>query len=641
MRLKGRRGAVTLVHALSKRDTPHGPDRPVLLLTGPRGSGKTALLNGIGEYLDGRLPYAKVDFEELARDTVCDVLNMISIDFNRHGAPYGRMAFPRLVLGQIAMAEPRLNEVRALARQELQERFEKYHRVDELRKFFAQAVGTPASGATQGIVTSDLIDAVLGVVLIGLRSWRGARPVVIGPGTSWYRHQDRGLDHDPLDVFINLNAWAHDRDTAGNGAKADELMLSAFLADLRAAFRRRRRLRGAGYRCVIMLDNADTKAGRAFLDALISAGERQDTIMVTATTRGPLTTDVAGSNRLLPTTETADVDKRLDARDDADGHWFPVRLADLTTAHVHELVRDLDLRRCNGKHAEMAVYGFTQGHAGATSLLLSAIAQHQADPIDLRRILEMSPQTASGPQTYGERLRGMLLGDLPDAEADLLATCAAARDMAEAVQMAGQAPLPDVRVKRITDAEVWMPGTSTGSPVMHPVVRRLLLQRLAERDPGAENGWTTVYGWLRGNAESHGDTTGELHHALALGEVEYVTEEMTRRFHHPDVPTKTWLDELKAVVAAPCRARIEGPPLDHVNGMKRWAGYEPTITHSVATLVAGLWVASEPLIDSRRAALYQQIENAFSELSGKCSNDSEPLTAEAARYGALATRWGR
>ncbi|MFG1694058.1 hypothetical protein [Nonomuraea sp. NPDC049309] len=635
MRLKGRRGAVTLVHALSKRDTTQGPGRPVLLLTGPRGSGKTDLLNGIGEYLDGRLPYAKVDVEKLAKDTVCDVLNMISIDFNRHGAPYGRMAFPRLVLGQIAMAHERLNDVHEVAKQELQAGIAKFTKVEERRKFMEEA--TAAIAALAGMtIPKEVITAVVGGMRAALQSWKGPDALLLSPASAWYGHQDRGLGRRPLDTLVELNAWAHDRDIAGNGAKADELMLAAFLADLRAAFRRRRRLRRAGYRCVILLDNADADAGRRFLDALMAAGADQDTIVVVATSRGPLTRDVIGPHRALPTTETADPGKPPPQA----GRWFPVRLADLSLDHVHDLVRDLNLQECNTRHVEMAVHGFTHGNAGATSLLLKAIKKHPADPVDLRRVLETGRQEASGPRTYGEQLSAELLGDLPDAEADLLATCAAARDMAEAVRMAGKGALAGVSVKQITDAEVWLPGTS-GSPAMHPVVRRLLLERLAARDPDADDGWAAVHTWLRGHAAANGDTVGELRHALALGEVEYVTKQMIKRFQQPGVATKTWLDELTSVVSAPCRERIEGPPLDHVNRLKRWAGFEPTITHNVATLVAGLWVANEPLIDSRRAPLYRQIHDAFSELSGKCSNDSEPLTAEAARYGALATRWGR
>jgi hypothetical protein len=220
-------------------------------------------------------------------------------------------------------------------------------------------------------------------------------------------------------------------------------------------------------------------------------------------------------------------------------------------------------------------------------------------------------------------------------------TCAAARDMGQAAQLAEHSGLlRDDDAESVTSPELWIPGAAPGTSVMHPVLRRLLLERLAEREQLAADGWAAVHGWLRQHAADRDDAAGELQHALALGELKYVTDELIERLREPEVDVAEWLGLLHSVTRAPMRTPPTGPPARHIGTLTgRRPDQSNRLAGSMALLVAGLWIAAEQLINSERAPLYRAIEKAFRDVAPFAADGLALLLAEAERYGALADLW--
>jgi hypothetical protein len=656
MRLYGRDSAVKLVHDFMVRDdgeTTNGATSPVVVFVGPRGSGKTALLARLGEMLDQNVPYARVDFAELPASTTSDVLDVLVFELNRHCAAYGRIAFPRFIVGRIVMAAKVDHTDPAAARARIGQVIEEHRRLPQLKAFLEGVA--PRVLAAAG-VPDEVGRHVPGLLLSGLTSWRGGRRVVLGGGQDWYAHQDRGLaGRKSLDVLAELNRRHRRPGIEGNRKWVDELMLAAFLADLRGDFGRGRRAARRPFNCVMLLDNADGTSGRRFVEELVRAHEQRAAdagddlgpITVVVTSRGPLGARVADPTEIIPGTEDAGIEDYLGRRETRPGRgrwWYPVRLPDLAEADVRTMVADRELRDCNTGHVVLAVHGFTRGHPGATSVLLGAIAEEPCDPVDLRRVLAGRPPGALSGGTVRDRLWRLLLGDPARLEVNVddLVTCAAARDMGQAAQLAEYSGLLcDNDAEAVTRPELWIPGPAPATSIMHPVLRRLLLERLAEREPQAADGWAAVHGWLRQHAADRDDTAGELHHALALGELKYVTEELTTRLRgrDPETDIADWLALLRSVTEAPMGTPPSGAPVTHVSALTGWADHNNRLAGSMALLAAGLWIAAEPLAGSERAPLYRTIEKAFRDVAPFAADGLALLLAEAERYAALADLW--
>ncbi|WP_243788612.1 ATP-binding protein [Saccharopolyspora gloriosae] len=72
--------------------TAHSRPLPVLLFTGPRGSGKTAFLAALEQRLDQQVPYARIDCDELG--PIRATLSAIAYELNRNSSGHDRIAFP-------------------------------------------------------------------------------------------------------------------------------------------------------------------------------------------------------------------------------------------------------------------------------------------------------------------------------------------------------------------------------------------------------------------------------------------------------------------------------------------------------------------------------------------------------------------
>jgi len=137
---------------------------------------------------------------------------------------------------------------------------------------------------------------------------------------------------------------------------------------------------------------------------------------------------------------------------------------------------------------------------------------------------------------------------------------------------------------------------------------------------------------LRETAAGNEDVEGELYHALAMGQVEKVVDELSTLVQK--LTLTEWLALLDAVTSAPHEVGASLPDLTRRSGF-------------VHALVVGLWTATDPVCGSDRSALYWRIAEGYRELTGHVNDGAE--NAEALldvhdlihRYEQLARRWRR
>jgi hypothetical protein len=640
VRLYGRNPALALVREFLTRDEIDGTLRsrryPIVVFTGMRGTGKTALLADLAGRLDQQVAYARVDCEGFSGGAR-DLLFLLAFDLNRQSGRYGTLPFPRLITGRIAITATLDMADREIARDQMRQVLEEHQRtgrvlkeaVSQMLENGLEALGgfhgvSGAGAAIENVVETYGPDLVLG----GLVATRRGRRLVLGRGQDWYGDQDRGLGRHALDVLVDLNRMAAHPNVEGNRREVAELLWAAFLADLRDSFRHSRRARGWTLNCVVLLDNVDTAVGHDFLDELVMtrrqvaayADDESDPLTVVATSRGDLAERVrvrGESAVLLADAGYSDYVRR--SRTPVGRWWYPVLLSDLTVDEVGNMVSALELPGGARRQVTSAVHSFTRGHPGATRMLLDAIAEQPDRPFDLLRILA-APEPgvlAAGRRTVEERLLSRLTEGLPADAVEDLATCAAARHEEAALRLAADSELlTGMRGAEslIFAADLWRtaaPGQATApsqpEAQLHPVLRRLLLRRLAARDPGsaAPPDWTRAFGWLRASSQKAGDETGELYHALALGEVEHVARWFSQALEHRDAAE--WLHLLKAVTRAPNRLDHRQPPGTHVAALTRWADPRDLPLALIGRLVAARWICADPLSASHRPSLRREL----------------------------------
>ncbi|MFF5262288.1 hypothetical protein ACFY4C_25405 [Actinomadura viridis] len=644
MRLHGRDNAIDLVRDFMDRSNGP-PPAAVLVFTGPRGYGKTALLDTLAaEHLDQHVPYAFINFAAMGPGGIRGLLDRLVFELNRNCAAYGRIAFPRYIVGRIVLSLNMADADPAQVRARI-DRVLRQHRPDQvLEPIIQDVVGTVLAA---GNVPQALAQPVAAALLAGVTTWKGRRQN-LAPGRDWYGHQDLGLGHDPLDDLAQLHHWARDITRGNNRENVERLLLAAFLADLRHGFTRTR------YNCAVLLDNADEPLGRQFTRALVRLREQHaenapgdpDPMTVVATSRGSLVELLTDRAAEIPTIDNASVADYRERRARLHGdrrHWYLVRLTDLDQAHVQTMVDTWAPNRGNPHHLALVVHGLTRGHPAATDILVRSFAAEPRNAIEPRQMLRArapgdTPGDAPDRTTVLERLERALLGELTRSRrlmADLV-TCSPATGLDSAVRLitrGGLAGSDDPEA--VTRSGVWVPA-GRGRTVILPVLRRILLERLAEREEGAPAGWDAVHSWLRRDAAGRGDHAGELHHALALGDLQHVAGEMTGRLR--DTPVKEWLRLLRAVVAAPV-ARPAGPPNEAIARLTAWADPTEQPGGAVARLVAALWLATDPLTGERRAELHTIVQHEYAAVAPFSLDGLIRLYSEADRHQDLARLW--
>jgi hypothetical protein len=656
VRLYGRNAALGLVREFLAREERdgvlHSRRYPVVVFTGMRGSGKTALLADLAGRLDQQVAFARIDcegFDGGARD----LLSLIAFDLNRQSGRYGTLPFPRLITGQIAIAARLDLTDRAVAREQVRQVLEEHQKTGRvLQEAFRTTLqsGFEALGGSHGVPgTGAAIENIIyrygpDVVLGGLAASRRGRRLLLGKGQDWYGHQDRDLGRSPLDVLVDLNRMAAFPEAEGNRREVAELLWAAFLGDLRDSFRHSRRASDWTLNCVILLDNVDTTIGHDFLDELVMARRQRaayaaddpDPLTVVATSRGDLAERVwVRGEGAVALADASYADYLRRSHTQVGRWWYPVLLPDLTLDEVGNMVSALELPGGTRHAVTSAVHRFTAGHPGAARMLLDALAEHPDEPADLLTILgfpEPAVLAAGGRSVEEGLLRRLTEGMRPDAVADLV-TCAAARNEEAALRLATDGGLlTGMRGEDsvIFAADLWRAGPPGRAAELHPVLRRLLLRRLAARGPDSPADWAGVSAWLRASCLEAGDETGELYHALALGAVEHVARWFAHALEHRD-PAE-WVRLLRLVTAAPNRLDQRKEPASQVRALTAWADQRDVPLALVGRLVTASWLYADPLSASHRRGLLREMAADLHQIAPHSTDGLTLLRDEADRY---------
>ncbi|MEQ4715077.1 hypothetical protein [Nonomuraea sp. B19D2] len=583
-----------------KRDPEGRADfpRPILILEGVGGSGRSRVLDDTWRRWARTTPIARVD--PLAggddSDSMRSVLKAVMLGLTAE-APGYRVSFPRVVLAHIAMSAPINESDPEKSVRTLRERINTYQDpslvVTLLQRLLPVAAGTLGLDAPSLDKTLEEMIGRLGKS--GLRSkllWRDA--------LAWFEHQDQDFCHDPERALVRLSRQADDPG-AGVRENVDRLLMTALLADLRDSFDR---AVNHPSRAVLLLDNGDAPSAGQFLKTLVKArsklerhGVPRDPLTVITTSGGYILAESAGlSERAAQWPESALADLSRSDLHNA-GTWLRVLLDGFTTDAVEYLV-EADLTwwppSLGVGTITNAVLRLTGGHAEATDLVLAQLRNDPKVIDDLGRVLsEHAPEQGQTMESY---LIDRITADLSPRKRlhehlrEALITLAGARDNEEAQCLT---PLLDNTVHAepilFTSPSLWPMPQPRGRWAMAPFVRFLLLRRLAERPGNHSASWTRVFERLRDHTADE-DVCGRLHHELALGNHETVVTELFKLLG--EASGAEWLECLDRIVATP---GLRPPhdttaPADTAAESRRAA---------VAQLVTALHQLADPVLSDR------------------------------------------
>lgn len=563
MEVPPRSSLVSLIDRFIQVETgPRAPrdfPRPILVLEGVGGSGRSHVLDDTWRRWAMRTPIAKVDPLVGADDgdSMRSVLTAVMLGLTAE-APGYRVSFPRVVLAHIAMSAPIDGADPEKSILVMRERINTYRDrslvVTLLHRLLAMAAGSLGLDAASLDATLEQMTGRLD--RSGLRSrllWRDA--------LAWFEHQDQGFRHDPEHALVRLSQQAGVQD-AGVQDDVDRLLVAALLADLRSSFDR---AVNHPSHAVVLLDNGDVPSAAQFMKTLVKVRGilarhqvPRDPLTVITTSGGYHLADAVGLiGRAAQWPESALAG--LSGADLSDARpWLRVLLDGLTADAVQDMVAaDLTLwpPSLGTGTITRAVRLLTDGHAEATHLVLARLRQDSKLINDLGRVLsERAPDPAQTMESY---LIDKVTMDLsprrrlsaPHREA--LITLAGARDTEEArclTSLLGNT----VHAEPIlfSSPSLWPIPQSVGQErwAMAPFVRFLLLRELSARPDNHQASWTKVFERLRDHTENH-DICGKLHHELALGEHEVVVTELLRFLG--EIPGTEWLECLDRIVATP------------------------------------------------------------------------------------------
>lgn len=641
------------------------PERPVLVLTGCRRCGKTTALKQIQEQLALiGLPHAMDDYATLPARTP-ELLARLIFWLNRDSV-YGRLSFRRLLVGLIVMPPLDLDQRDpARAREQVRKYLEEYHDIDKLRSFLRRLFGTlpiPLPLPLQNTALNDLIGALLeGLLMRGVLGSRLGRKVLLGPGIDWYGHQDRELSLAPPDVLVELNRRATSMDDDGNEANrrwVARLLWGAFLADLDASFADH----GNWDRnCAVLIDNADAGAGLTFVgelnEALAMRRENQlpdPPLTVIATSREELVRRALPlGGRPVPVRDAglADYQRQLSDEKAAKRGWYALLLPNLTEIETRNLVANRGritnvYGDANDELLAPVIFQFTGGHPEATRVIVAELTG-SADPADLATVLSKAAESApeaqpadGGAPSVEERMASSLTAGLDEDAIGNLMKCAAARDQADANRLdlesglltGTRAALSDLFARELWGEPATGDPAEPGAVVMLPVLRRLLLRRLA----ASPDDWHEAFTRLKAASARPGSPDADLYYALALGEVDLVAKRLAARLspQMSEGAAIDWLARWHTVTAAPRRGTAAG--IRAIPQLVSWADPADEPPASVAALVAARWLLANSLRASDLRALRREIAASLDTVARFAGEGRDAFRTQAGTYRRLA-----
>lgn len=610
MSFAGRSGLISFLDQLVEVDggpqvTP-GSRRPVLVLEGCGGSGRSELLRSVGERWAARTPTVRVDPLALPDDQtgskrplLAAVMLGLSAD-----VPGYKVSLNRVVLAHIAMSEPIPAPDQRRAVDMMRQRLNTYQdrgAVIELVGGLVAAseaavknVPVLGAGVIAPVATKAAARAIVkrlqGAGWLARLNWKDA--------LEWFGHRDQRLHHDPVRALVNLSVQAQSDNVAVRD-DVDDLLVGALLADLRDSLDQ---VAARPWNAVVVLDNSDAPVATWFVTALVrvrqnlaAQGVPPDPVTVVAASGGLLAASLAGQvpahvrwqeSRLADLT-TEDVRRA--------GAWLSIVLGELSVDDVRQMAMACVWPPWLGTRVVAnAVHRLTGGHAAATNLVLRDLQAAPQLIDDMDEILCRPAPEAK--RTVEQFLLDRIVAGLspheridPHLREDLV-TLSAARDRGEAQELRPLLQTPvEAEPVLFSSITLWSGTSPRGHLALAPFIRYLLLRELASRVE--EPGWHTVFATLRDRV-SKTDRSGWLHHTLALGNITIVAEELARLL--PNNPGQEWLTLLDQTVATPHPRRhhpVASEPPDTGN-----ANPSP-----VTRLVSQLHTLSDPRVSDRDA----------------------------------------
>lgn len=672
-----------LVHTCWTRvDHRRSVPLPFVVLLGTPGSGKTYALEHFAR-ASRRAPSALLDFSVGDARRPHRIAVQIVFHLARKHRGLARLHFPRLLLGLVALeaalsatdpdsAKSQLREALRAARRRHVDPAQVATWVDS----GAASFGLPQVPATEQIVT----------LLVRAFEYTPTS-AILNRHLGWYARRNALSEHSALDELVDLNRRGRGSDPA-DLLYVDQLLCEAFLADLRAAYAHH----PTGQNCLVLLDNIDHPGcgATAFLDLLarlrtehvLVEPSSYDPLLVVATSSTTRAVPGPGDGRpgdpyICPAGKASYEDWLPEPGGPPDTWWYPLRLRDLTeievaqvgAAHLAE-VAVRGGRRVRGDLNSTAplVHRLSYGHPWSVRELHHAIGAMPSAGVaddELFGVLEAGVAAGSGERTVplAELVRDRLMSGLSEDQRAAAVDVSAARVPSSAVNaglLAGRTELARDTVMVELRHRLWLyapvpedantrggkgPPDYLGGddrdprPVLHPWLRLLLLEELAEGDGGR---WRRAHERLRAWHQEQGRALDALYHQLALERLDTVVDAFVASFRSTGAGADgtAWLRELYHVTAAPLRrAGLPGGHAPHrasllaqrlapVNHADRELG------RPLAELCAALWLAGDPRnrLPSGRPELNYRIGVMFRQLAMVPNADADTLLNEAARY---------
>jgi hypothetical protein len=625
---------------------------PIVLLAGPHGSGRTALLDRLWEQYGPDSPGAHLDLAS-ARGAE-DVVFAAMQGLRRRILGVRPLRFPRLRLAFKALNFPEDGSGRAA--------FDTYMdsggsgKAESLQAWVDRASVLLRTPEQQFLAT---VAGRTGGWLLSGFDHRGEKPAL-----RWYAENgisSGGTGYDPL-----WELFGRQRGSADSASRqVDKTLCAALLADLRADYDDHSLLHGRRTsNCLVLLDNAGNKAGERVLDLLaecrrdgLRAGHGGDPVLVVAALRGRML------RRAGTPIDTTDPRLAFPGPRAAEGGWLPVRLTDLDAADVVKLT-DSGILGDNRRDANL-IHAATGGHPEAASLFAALLARPELTRADLPGLLDRrlplgwEPPGPPVPDELEARVADHLLlrifpeglGTGPEGELtaadntllDAMAVCTATPGLRLG---ACQRVLNSMKWSQVTAGEardrleeaLWIDRPADGAePRAHPLLGLLLrhwLARDAEKWRGVHQGYAAHYSRPE-------DAALRQHHTLALvepGQTAYLAE--VAKFLEErldDTDAADWLRMLGTVAAAPNRSRGPRDPRVFVTTLagRAMPGDRRRV---VARLAVARWLGHDRFFDPGRQ-LAQLAATELENLAQLQMPDGEAFFEESAAWRRIEREW--
>ncbi|GAA1295663.1 hypothetical protein [Saccharothrix xinjiangensis] len=347
-----------------------------------------------------------------------------------------------------------------------------------------------------------------------------------------------------LDEFADL-CERGDRDSRD---RVDHVLVTAFLEDLAAAGT------GGSRRVdpvVVLSSDIDAAPLLRAWGAAVAAGTRARATFIAAGDRALVGKLGLPGDQVIPA-DRKEVERLRWGTASSPGPCTPLPLSGLTTAQVKAMAAEAGVPEEHREALAFSVIRLSAGHPEAGAELVRAARLLPVTGWAPRLLLGVEAHDRSGPLRHYllKRLLAERTGDLADA-----VTRSAARNQAEAALL--MTDKQQTWLKESVLATEWACLGPKGIPVMHPLLRLLLVERLAERPPDAPDSWGAVFTRLAECAKRRGDEEGELHHRFAAGDVNGVQDALEKLLVTGE--GRRWLDVVEVVVSCPAHPGLLPP----------------------------------------------------------------------------------